>query len=389
MYVDLYALQTVPPSNMNRDDAGAPKTTVYGGTLRARVSSQAWKRAMRDDFRRILPEGSLGVRTKLIVEMVEDHIAHIDGSIPEEERHALALSAVKASGLQVETSTRKGADDGKDVTKALAFVADSEARNLAHMVLAWRTEGILPPSGDGKGKASKEDKKAEKRRGDDAKAAFHGDRAVDIALFGRMMADQPEYNVDAAAQVAHAISVDPVRVEYDYYTAIDELAGHDNKGASMVDATGYDSSTLYRYANVNVSMLLASLGSVDATAEALSAFVRAFAESMPTGKQNSFANRTLPGLVAVRVHEAQPLNAVTAFEEPVRATADGGIMARAARSLATTLVATEGAYDLEPVAAWLTATGAAAGEAGQLGAPASLSQVCDAVAEAMRSGTIR
>ena len=140
--------------------------------------------------------------------------------------------------------------------------------------------------------------------------------SIDMALFGRMVADDPSLNYDAAAQVAHSISTHAVQNEYDYFTAVDDCQAEDNAGAGHLGTVEYNSSTLYRYATVNVMELAGQLGAEQA-AETVRAFGEAFLFSMPTGKQNSFANRTLPDAVYVTIREDQPVNLCGAFERAV------------------------------------------------------------------------
>ena len=137
--------------------------------------------------------------------------------------------------------------------------------------------------------------------------------SMDMALFGRMVADDPSLNYDAAAQVAHSISTHAVQNEYDYFTAVDDCQAEDNAGAGHLGTVEYNSSTLYRYATVNVMELAGQLGAAQA-AETVRAFGEAFLFSMPTGKQNTFANRTLPDAVYVTLREDQPVNLCGAFE---------------------------------------------------------------------------
>ena len=145
---------------------------------------------------------------------------------------------------------------------------------------------------------------------------------MDMALFGRMVADDPSLNYDAAAQVAHSISTHAVQNEYDYFTAVDDCQVEDNAGAGHLGTVEYNSSTLYRYATVNVMELAGQLGAAQ-TAETVRAFGEAFLFSMPTGKQNTFANRTLPDAVYVTLREDQPVNLCGAFERAVPRSAQG------------------------------------------------------------------
>ena len=158
--------------------------------------------------------------------------------------------------------------------------------------------------------------------------------------------------MDASAQVAHAISVDKVVQEYDYFTAVDDCAADDNAGAGMLGTVGYNSSTLFRYATVNLDSLVQQLGDAQAAAEGLAAFIEAFVRSMPTGKQNTFANRTLPNAFSVAFREAQPINPVSAFEKPVVPVDGKSISEQAISRLARRLASIELAYGIPAAKAW-------------------------------------
>lgn len=149
-------------------------------------------------------------------------------------------------------------------------------------------------------------------------AIIKSNPAIDIALFGRMLADDPSLNEDASAQVAHAISTHAVASEFDFYTAVDDLSSKNSAGAGMLGTIEFNSSTLYRYANVAVHELTRQLGSSEIVVNALSLFVKAFANSLPTGKINTFANQTLPQAVVVTVRDDRPISMVSAFEKPVK-----------------------------------------------------------------------
>ena len=288
-YVDFHILQTLPPSNVNRDDMGSPKMAVYGGVTRARVSSQAWKRAIRVRFREealFAPE-QLGERTKRIVEKVAEKIRALN---PGADAEKLAADALKKAGLNI-----KSVDKGTD---ALFFMSDRQADALAALAAAKETDA--------------------KR----FKAALKDAPSIDMALFGRMVADDPSLNYDAAAQVAHSISTHAVQNEYDYFTAVDDRSPADNAGAGHLGTVEFNSSTLYRYATVNVAELSAQLGKE--AAHTVRGFAEAFIRSMPTGKQNTFANRTLPFMIYAVIRRDQPVNLVGAFEDPIRAGESGG-----------------------------------------------------------------
>jgi CRISPR system Cascade subunit CasC len=296
MFVDVHVIQTVPPSCVNRDDTGSPKTAMYGGAKRSRVSSQSWKKAMRDYFRERFDESQMGVRTTDIVELVAEKICEIDPSVQREDAVEKADKVINASGVKT-SQKKKGKEEDENSTPksgALFFMSTKQAENMA----------MLAIRGDYNKKEVQE--------------ALNKGHGIDIALFGRMVADDPSLNADASAQVAHSISTHKVDNEYDYFTAIDDRSPEDNAGAGMIGTVEFNSSTLYRYATLAVHDLYKNLeGSGTVAAKATSEFVRAFVLSMPTGKQNTFANRTVPDAVFISVRNDQPVNLVAAFESPV------------------------------------------------------------------------
>lgn len=297
LFVDIHVIQTIPPSCVNRDDTGSPKTATYGGAKRARVSSQSWKKAVRDYFRERFDESSLGIRTLSIVELVADRICAIDPLVQKEDAIEKANKVINEAGVKTGEKKKKGKDsDEKQIpmTGALFFISTKQVDNLARLAL--------------KGEYSKKE----------AQEALNKGHGVDTALFGRMVADDPSLNADASAQVAHSISTHKVDNEYDYYTAMDERSPANNAGAGMIGTVEFNSSTMYRYATVAVHDLFGQLENNEAaTAKAVAEFVRAFILSMPTGKQNTFANRTVPDAVFISVRNDQPVNLVAAFESPV------------------------------------------------------------------------
>ena len=298
LYIDVHVLQTVPPNNMNRDDTGSPKTARFGGVTRSRVSSQAWKKATRDAFATLLDEDDLGQRTVHAVDLIAGEIRAIAPDLDDEKAHELAGAALGATGVKVNK-------DKGYVTGYLLFISPRQAQRLAGLAV------------DAFGRGVAVDKK-EARAILDIKA-HPVLNAIDIALFGRMVADAPDLNVDASVQVAHAIGVGRAEPEFDYFTAMDDRAPEDNAGAGMIGTVEFTSETLYRYATVDVMHLAENLGSVAAARRAVETFLRAFVLSMPTGKQNTFANRTLPAGIVVQLRDTQPVSLVTAFETPVAA----------------------------------------------------------------------
>lgn len=336
--LDISILQTLPPSNVNRDDTGSPKTAVYGGVRRARVSSQAWKRATRVAFKDLLDTSELGMRTKRVVELLAERIRLKTDEISLERAQQLAGLAFAAAGIKL--TAPRGSSKTNPLPEESGYLLFLSARQLDRLADA----AIVADSTD--------DANATLKTAG-LKKALDLDHSVDIALFGRMVADATDLNVDAAAQVAHAISVHPVENEFDYYTAVDDHKAEDDEedaGAGMIGTVEFNSSTLYRYATVDVDRLHANLGDAEATRRAVEAFLQAFARSLPSGKQNTFANRTLPDAVVVSVRESQPVNLVGAFEEPIEG---GSRLSAASRRLADHAEAIDEAYGTTPVAGWV------------------------------------
>lgn len=356
-YLDVHVLQTVPPSCVNRDDTGSPKTAIYGGTTRARVSSQAWKHAMREMFREELIEPDmLGARTKNVISMVAEEILKLN---PDAKAAKLAEKVLTSAGVKFKDDKKGETDDKKGETKdkkaeALFFMSAAQAKALAEIAVS-------------EGTADK----------DACKKALKNNPSVDIALFGRMVASEATLNCDASAQVAHSISTHTVQNEYDYFTAVDDLAPEDSTGAGHLGTVEFNSSTLYRYATVNLVELSNALGK-QVTAETAAKFVEAFVRSMPTGKQNTFANRTLPSMVYVTIRCDQPVNLCGAFEKPVSAK-NGGYSEESEEKFVEYANKVYGKYASVPDRAF------AVGEAvGELAECMSLDRLLESVAECVK-----
>lgn len=323
LFVDVHILQSVPPSNINRDDTGSPKTARFGGATRARVSSQAWKKATRDLFPMYVDSSQLGERTKYAVQLIADRAMELDEDL-QEEGALKAAKEVLSKYCEVPSKKKLSFErEDKNKLKTLIFLSQAEIEQLAQCVV---------------GNEQVENLKEKDLTRD----------ALDVAMFGRMVATKPELNVDAAVQVAHAISVGRVETEFDYFTALDDRAPEDNAGAAMIETTEFTSSTLYRYADIDVLHLCENLGSAEAACKGVEAFLRAFALSMPTGKQNSFANRTLPAAIVVELRETQPVSLVNAFEKPVSATAEKSQVERACEELVVQESALDEAFGIAP-----------------------------------------
>lgn len=315
LFLDIHAIQAVPPSNLNRDDTGSPKTAQYGGVRRSRVSSQSWKRAIRKYFNENGAQSNVGVRTLDIVRYVADKIQKMNATISEEE--ALIKAEKVINDANIKTKDQKA--------RALFFLGDNQAEKLA--------EAALNNVSD---KASLQE-------------ILRDNPSIDIALFGRMVADDPSLNEDASCQIAHSISTHAVDTEFDFFTAVDDLAPEDNAGAGMLGTIEFNSSTLYRYGNIAIHELLRQLGSKEAAIQAIKLFIESFSNSLPTGKSNTFANNTLPSFVMVSLRSDRPVNLVTAFEDPVKA--KNGFKEKSVDKLTEEFVKVQKFVD-EPVSTW-------------------------------------
>ncbi|MEE1823736.1 type I-E CRISPR-associated protein Cas7/Cse4/CasC [Streptomyces sp. BE20] len=389
--LDVHILQTVPPSNLNRDDTGSPKSAVYGGVRRARVSSQAWKRATRRAFDGLLDPAELGVRTKKAAELLAARIIARGVDVKEPEAwQAAADTITAATGAKVEPPKRKkdlaaktGAEDPAPESAYLLFLSTRQLDALAELAL----EGLNDPGGVKEFLKSKENRAR-------AREAANTRHSVDIALFGRMVADASDINVDAAAQVAHAISVHAVENESDYFTAVDDQRGDDEPGAGMIGIVDFNSATLYRYAAVDVDRLRHNLGdamrpdepATEPVRRAVQAFVEAFVTSIPSGKMNTFANQTLPDAVIVKLRSARPISFAGAFEEavvPGGGGLTGGHVTAACAQLAAYVPEVERAFGAATEESWVLRVGERTASLAGLGTEVGLGELVEAVGAAV------
>lgn len=312
LFIDIHILQTVPPSCINRDDTGSPKTAQFGGTNRARVSSQAWKHAIRKNFRDNNDSSWTGDRTLLVLPKVAEKIKSIDPNMNADE---LAKKAFERAGVTI-SKFSKEIQNVTEGPKALFFISDAQAEALAALVVEDEKKEISEKNNS---KNNDDKKKNDNYDREKYIRALNSYPSVDIALFGRMVADNNDLNHDACVQVAHSISTHEVRTEYDYFNAEDDCK--DKPGAGYLDTNEFSSSTLYRYATIDVCSLHKN-PNIN-TAEAVKGFAEAFIKTMPTGKQNSYANNTIPEMVYIAVRDDQPINLVGAFEKPVATRGNG------------------------------------------------------------------
>lgn len=294
-FLQLHLLSAFGPSNLNRDDTGRPKSVVFGGVPRLRVSSQSLKRAWRTSqvFADKLA-GHLADRTQRLGKEVYERLRA--GGMDVAQAQSTARSIAGLFG-----KIKSENDKEPTFTEQLAFISPEErqrAFDLADQALGG--DEIEPKADVLLGKT---------------------DTAADIAMFGRMLADYPKYNREAAVQVAHAITTHRAIAEDDYYTAVDDLKSReepDDAGAGFVGVQEFGAGVYYLYVCVNRDLLLANLDGDKAVMKAsLAALVEAAATVAPSGKQASFASRARAFYVLAERGSSQPRSLATAFLKPV------------------------------------------------------------------------
>jgi CRISPR system Cascade subunit CasC len=314
--LEMHILQNFAPSNLNRDDTGSPKDAMFGGYRRARISSQCFKRAIRREFASdpLVADEDRAVRTRLLIRHLADKL--VERSRPPDQ--AAAVAQVALGGLKITPDVKN-----PERTQYLIFLGQREIARIAELIdRHW--DGLVTAAASKSDEGKKGSKKAKKSaRGavpEDLVTAIgkalDGGKAVDVALFGRMLADIPEKNQDAACQVAHAISTHKVEREFDFYTAVDDLNPAEETGAGMMGTVEFNSACFYRYAAVDLAKLVDNLqGDKDLAVKAVEAFLRASLFALPSGKQNTFAAHNPPSFAAFAVRkDAAPRSLANAFE---------------------------------------------------------------------------
>lgn len=318
-FIDIHVLQSVPFANLNRDDTNSVKTVQYGNTLRTRVSSQSWKRAIRAVFEDHIGEAAL--RTRRIGERVTRELEH--RGWPTELAQRAGGHTAAASGIKFELAKMPG--DAKQtiankvLTNAMVYVPEAAVVELAD--LAEQHRDALEQAKDIKKPADKSVLPAR-----EVEAVLRSRNGV-INLFGRMLAEIDDAGVDGAVQVAHALTTHETDVELDYFSAVDDVTAlwDDATGSGHMGHAEFSAGTFYRYATLDLRDLMANIGDEPAAARELTAaFLASFITSLPQAKKNSTAPHTIPDLVHIAVRTDRPLSYAAAFEKPVQASPQGG-----------------------------------------------------------------
>jgi CRISPR system Cascade subunit CasC len=297
-FIQLHVLTIYAPSNLNRDDTGRPKTAKFGGAERLRISSQALKRAIRtSDAFKARVGANRGERTQRLGDLIRTHLISKQMTPEKATEGARVLAAVFGK-------IKDAKDKNPTYIEQLAFVSPEEL--AAALVLADKFA-----AGE---KLSEDTKKLV------PDILRRSDTATDVAMFGRMLADNPDFNREAAVQVAHAITTHKVEVEDDFYTAVDDLKKPaEDAGAGFIGELGFGSGVFYIYACIDRDLLEKNLGGdQDLAATAIAGLVEGLATSSPTGKQASFASRSRASYLRIEKGTQQPRSLAAAFFKPVR-----------------------------------------------------------------------
>ncbi len=312
-FVQLHLLTSYPPANLNRDDLGRPKTAMMGGQPRLRVSSQSLKRAWRtsDIFENAL-KGHIGTRTKemglkIFAVLQEKGISKKDTM---DWTKLIAVQFGKLKELSpTEKKELKELDDDERIKKEMS---ELEIEQLAHFSPEEQQliDNLVDTIAERKSKPEVEELALLRKQ----------HTAADIALFGRMLASKPLFNTEAAAQVAHAISVHAIVVEDDFFTAVDDLNnGEDDAGAAHLGETEFAAGLFYLYLCIDKALLINNLSGNEKLAnQTLAALIESVATVSPTGKQNSFASRARASYILCETGNQQPRSLSVAFLKPVR-----------------------------------------------------------------------
>ncbi len=327
-FIQLHLLTSYPPSNLNRDDLGRPKTAVMGGKNRLRISSQSLKRAWRtSELLKAAVGGYMGKNTKKMGLKAAE--AFMKAGIPQDNSIAWGRQIANAFA---ETE----GNDRNDPFKGTLLKQPVHMSNIEHEKYAKLVDLIC------REKRSPKD--------DELELLSKEHNAVDIAMFGRMLAVSGKLNfgVEAAVQVAHAITVHEVAVEDDYFTAVDDLNDErDDAGAAHIGETEFASGVFYLYICINRDLLIENLKKKDPQKapelanKALGALLEAAAKVSPTGKQSSFGSRTYASYILAEKGEIQPRSLSVAFIEPVKGS---NILAESIKQLELTRNNLDGVY---------------------------------------------
>lgn len=311
MFIELHIIQNFAPSNLNRDESNSPKDCTFGGVRRARISSQCIKRAIRLHPAFFKATGvEQASRTRYLASAVSGLLQKEGKQKEDADIAAINLVAAILGGMDKKKSMQ---------SNVLYFASKDEKEYLAKTILVnWDAILHADTKNEALSTTVKEFQKAFEKR----------TSAPDIAMFGRMLAADPKLNMEAACQVAHAISTHRVNMEFDFFTAVDDLQSGDESGAGMMGMIGFTAATFYRYASIDLEQLVKNLdGDRELAKKTIKGFLEASALAIPTGKQKCFAAQNPPSfLMAVVRKNGGTWSMANAFERPVTTFGEIGVV---------------------------------------------------------------
>ncbi len=340
--IELHILQSFPVTCLNRDDVGSPKSATFGGSQRARVSSQAQKRATRLDFNQSYYGNEFHTeRTKLAHEGLTRIL--VAGGMSQEGAEPLALEVLSRLVDSAGASKAKADKSGRMNMPALIWLSPAQINAAASAALANRE--LIEAAMAANSSADKNAKKAAEKELKKALASVTKaiqdagiSDAADIAMFGRMVANDASLNVEGASMFSHALSTHSTSNEIDFYSAVDDVKHQrgegdevtsEDAGAGMIGTLEYNSATYYRYVAINLDLLfdakhLGPIGEQEKRKSLLRAFITSVLTAVPGARQNSMNGATLPiEVLGIRKDKGQPLQLINAFEAPIKANGKG------------------------------------------------------------------
>lgn len=339
-YIDLHALHPVPASLLNRGEDDEPKTLVFGGAMRAMVSSQSWKRAIRLPMEAELDEHA--ARTRNLPLRVADALR--EAGWPQDLAAFAGAQIVRSATKEgLKTEEQQGG-----ITSALLYLPRDVRSDMVQLCHEHRPqlEETLAQQQAAAAAAAAAPKPNGRRKPKDSAvpavlptrtvAALIRRRTATINLFGRMLAELPDAHVDGAVQMAHAFTVHQSDPQPDYFTAVEDWSAPGEAGSAHLQTGFFTTGILYRYATVNLTELIRNLGGDhDQALRLLALFTEMFIESIPQAKKTSTAPHTLPHLVHYAVRDRRPVSYAAAFEQPVKPAPGGGYTLPAVQALST------------------------------------------------------
>lgn len=391
--IELHLLQSFPFTCLNRDDVGAPKTAYFGGVQRARVSSQSWKRAIRERAFELAPDYFAGKRgcwqaeelRKALLALAQDETNEFN--VDEAQAQELAIAAMAFLGTEdnKKTKSEEAEEEKEEIkqgkTKVTLYFSPQEIKEVATAISNSYSEyydlkeQLEKAKGKKKDSINKKIKVLLSKWFDKIKIGSRD--AFDISIFGRMVAADHRLTLEGAGMFSHALSTHEATNEIDFFSAVDDTKPTDDAGAAIISPLEANSACYYRYIGLNVDLLFNDehLGKVDDADKkaALKAFLRAVLEAVPKARKNSMFGYSLPEYALGIARKGQPLSLINAFETPVTAGKDGGYLEKSVAKLETHREKLETTYGLKeqilcdvklsedkPLDAWIDALVAAA-----------------------------